>query len=304
MQNDNGKRNLYGAIGGAVLLALAAWAFWPTAVTVEMADARITTLAETVDAEGWTRVRRKHTITSPVSGRLKRIGLREGDNVPQNYLIAEVDPNPPIPRTAPTPDDHPNPYAAKIYTPAAGKILRVLEKSERFVEVGTPLLEVGDPGDIEIVADVLSTDAVRIRPGMEVSIENLQTAEPVKARVDVVSPQALTKVSALGVEEKRVDIVAQFVGPKPPLGDNYRMDVRVLIWRGENVLCIPTSALFASGDTWNVFVVEWGRAYRRPVRILHRSRTETEIIEGIAEGTTVILHPSNTLVDGTRVTAD
>jgi HlyD family secretion protein len=180
--------------------------------------------------------------------------------------------------------------------------LRIFEKSERFLEVGTPLLEIGDPSNIEVVVDVLSSDAVRIRPGLKMLIDNPDSAEPLRAQVKVVEPQAVTKVSALGVEEKRVDVIADFIDSKPSFGDNFRVDTHVVVWQGSDVLSIPNSALFRSGDDWMVFVVEGGHAYLRKVATGHRSRTDTEISEGINEGDAVIVHPPNGLADGARVT--
>ncbi len=298
------RRNVYFALAALAAVVLSAWLFWPSAVKVEMARVRRLPLTDSVDAEGYTRVKRKYTVTAPVSGKLKRIELREGDNILQNYLITEVDPNPPIPRAPAAPDRGFNPYAAKIYAPVGGTVLRIFEPSERFIDVGTPLIEIGNPADIEIVADVLSTDAGKIDPGALVLIENRQSGESTRARVKTVEPQAETKVSALGVEEKRVDIVADFVGSKPAFGDNYRIDVRIVVWQGDNVLCVPNAALFTVGTEWNVFVVRNGRAYRRTVATRHRSGSDTEIIDGLGEGDVVVLHPPNTLEDGTRVSEE
>jgi multidrug efflux pump subunit AcrA (membrane-fusion protein) len=304
MDQLNNRRNLYYAAAAGVAVLLSLWFFWPSAVKVEMAEVRRLPLLDTVDAEARTRVKRKYTVTSPVSGKLERIELQEGYKVFQSSLIAEVDPNPPIPRAPTTPDNRPNPYAAKVFAPATGTILRVFEKSERFIAAGTPLLEIGDPANIEIIADVLSTDAVKIHPGSVVLIENVQSAEPVRARVRTVEPQATTKVSALGVEEKRVDVVADILGTPPAFGDNFRVDVRIVVWQGDNVLSVPNGALFTLGGEWNVFVVERGRAYRRSVKTLHRSRSETQIIDGLTEGESVILHPPNGLSDGSRVSEE
>ena len=162
----------------------------------------------------------------------------------------------------------------------------------------------GDPTDIEIVVDVLSSDAVRIRPGAQMLIENVESGEPLHARVRMVEPQAITKVSALGVEEKRVDVVADFIDAKPSFGDNFRLDIRIVIWQGKDVLSVPNTALFRSGDDWNLFVVEGGRAHLRKVETGHRSRTDTQIVGGINEGETVVVHPPNTLADGSRVTVE
>ena len=298
------RRNLYLALAAGVAVTLSVWFFWPSSIKVEMAKVQRGAMIETVDTEARTRVKRKYTVTSPVSGKLKRIELREGDNILQNFLITEVDPNPPIPRAPAPSGNFPNPYAAKIYAPASGTVLRVLEKSERFIEVGTPLIELGDPANIELVADILSTEAVKVHPGVVVLVENVESENPVRARVRTVEPQAVTKISALGVEEKRVDIVADFLGQKPPFGDNFRVDVRIITWQGDSVIFVPTGALFTLGDKWQVFVVERGRAKRRALKTLHRSRTETQVTEGLDEGETVIVHPPNGLTDGTRVTPE
>jgi multidrug efflux pump subunit AcrA (membrane-fusion protein) len=305
MELGNNRKRIYIIAAVAVVGLLLIWMFFqPAAVKVEMARAARTELLDTVDAEGRTRVRNKFTVTAPVSGKLKRIALKEGDNILRNYPITEVDPNPPIPRSPSSTETPFNPYAAKVFAPASGRVLRIFEKSERFLEVGTPLLEIGDPTDIEIVVDVLSSDAVRIRPGAQVLIENVESGDHLHARVRMVEPQALTKVSALGVEEKRVDVVADFIDAKPSFGDNFRLDVRIVIWQGQDVLSVPNTALFRSGDDWNLFVVEGGRAHLRKVETGHRSRTDTQIVGGINEGETVIVHPPNTLADGSRVAAE
>jgi multidrug efflux pump subunit AcrA (membrane-fusion protein) len=305
MEIEMNRNRIYivGAIAVGTLILL--WmVFRPDAVRVETAGVARTELLDTIDAEGRTSVKNKFTVTAPVSGKLKRIALREGDNILRNYPITEVDPNPPIPRAPSNTSEFPNPYAAKVFAPASGRVLRIFEKSERFLEVGTPLLEIGDPSNIEVVVDVLSTDAVRIRPGSRVLIENIDSGEPIRAQVRTIEPQALTKVSALGVEEKRVDIVADFIDKKPTFGDNFRLDVRIVVWQGDNVISVPNSALFRSGEDWNVFVVEGGRAYLRKVETGHRSRTDTQITAGLSEGETVILHPPNVLSDGARVSVE
>jgi multidrug efflux pump subunit AcrA (membrane-fusion protein) len=302
MQIGTNRNRILIGIGIVAAILLLWMIFRPAAVRVELARAVRAPLMDTIDAEGRTRVKRKFTITAPVSGKLKRIELREGDFIVRNYPITEVDPNPPIQRAPVNATGLPNPYAAKVFAPSSGRVLRIFEKSERFLEVGTPLLEIGDPSNIEVVVDVLSSDAVRIRPGLKMLIDNPDSAEPLRAQVKVVEPQAVTKVSALGVEEKRVDVIADFIDAKPSFGDNFRVDTHVVVWQGSDVLSIPNSALFRSGDDWMVFVVEGGDAYLRKVATGHRSRTDTEITEGISEGDAVIVHPPNGLADGARVT--
>ena len=298
---DNRNR-IYVVVAIGVLVIAALWLYFRTpAMQVETARAVRMPLVDTVDAEGRTRVKNKFTVTAPVSGKLKRITLQEGDNILKNYPIAEVDPNPPIPRSPSQTVDGPNPYAAKVFAPASGRVLRVFEKSERFLEVGTPLVEIGDPTAIDVVVDVLSTDAVRIRTRSMMLIDNIDSDEPVRAWVRTIEPQAQTKTSALGVEEKRVDVIGDFVGPTPTFGDNFRLDVHIVLWQGEDVLSVPNSALFRLGDDWNLFVVEGSRAYIRKVSPGHRSRTDTQILNGIDEGDEVIVHPPNGLTDGARI---
>ena len=189
----------------------------------------------------------------------------------------------------------------QLRAPVAGRVLRVIEKSERVVPAGTPILTLGDAKRLEIVADVLSTDAVKIQPGMPVLLEGWGGDHPIRARVRLVEPGGFTKISALGIEEKRVNVISDFVDPPGPLGDGYRVETRTVIWSGDNVLKIPQSALFRQGQGWSVFAIEDGRAKRREVEVGQRNETEAQILRGLTKGEEVILHPSNELSDGARV---
>ena len=305
METGINRKHIYIAAGVTATVLLLAWIFfWPAAIKVETVEATRAQLLDTIDAEGMTRVKKKFTVTAPVSGKMKRITLREGDYIFRNHPLTEIDPSPPIQRAPTNFPEGPNPYAAKVFSPTEGRVLKVFEKSERFLDVGTPLLEIGDPSNLEVVVDVLSTDAIKIRPGLKVLIENSDSGEPIRAQVRTIEPQASTKVSALGIEERRVDVVAEFIGSKPAFGDNFRLDVQIVVWQAENVLSVPNSALFRVGDDWNVFVVEGWNAQIRKVEIGHRSRTNTQITEGLEEGETVILHPPLSLADGSRVTSE
>jgi HlyD family secretion protein len=191
--------------------------------------------------------------------------------------------------------------AVAVRSPVAGRILRITEKSERVVAAGAPLLTLGDPQKLEIVVDVLSQDAVKVRPGMDMLIEGWGGGRTLHARVRTVEPYAFTKVSALGVEEQRVNIVGDFVDPPGPLGDGYRVEARIVAWRADQVLKVPVSALFRQGEAWAVFVVEGGRARLRMVEPGQRGAQEAEIRSGLREGETVVRHPANELKDGARV---
>jgi HlyD family secretion protein len=190
-----------------------------------------------------------------------------------------------------------------LHAPVAGRVLRVVEKSERVVQAGTPLVVLGDPGKIEIVTDVLTTDAVNIKPGATAFLEAWGGDRPLRAKVRLVEPAGFTKISALGVEEKRVNVIADFIDPPDGLGDGYRVETRIVTWEGPDVLKIPGSATFRERDGWSVFIVDNGRARRRSLQIGHRNQTEAEILSGISAGEDVILHPSNQLREGIRVRA-
>lgn len=191
----------------------------------------------------------------------------------------------------------------ELAAPVAGSVLRVMEESERTLASGTPVMVIGDSSRFEVVVDVLSTDAVKIAPGAPARLEEWGGDRSLRARVRVVEPYAFTKVSALGIEEKRVNVVLDPVDPLGPLGDGYRVEARIVIWSAPDVLKAPASALFRRGEGWAVFAVEEGRARIRPVKIGHRNPFEAEVLHGIAAGARVVKYPSNQLEDDARVRA-
>ncbi len=201
--------------------------------------------------------------------------------------------------------DAPCPECARtpIRAPVAGRVLRLVEESERVVLAGTPVLEVGDPTRLEVVTDLLSTDAVKVRPGDTLLVQEYGGPEPLIGRVRVVEPSGFTKVSALGVEEQRVNVIADLVDPPRSLGDRYRVEARVVLWGAAQVLKVPLSALVRRGPDWAVLVVQDGRARARPVTIGHRGEFEVEVLGGLEPGDVVIRFPSDLIQDGTRVRA-
>lgn len=192
-----------------------------------------------------------------------------------------------------------------VAAPADGVVLKRLRESETFVPAGDPLIEMGDDGQLEIVSDLLSTDAVRIKPGARAIVEQWGGEKTLAARVRRIEPSGFMKISALGVEEQRVNVVLDFVEPSPAarasLGDGYRVEVRVVVWEAPSVLIVPTSALFRHGDKWAVYIVDHGRASRTLLELGHQTGQYAEVVSGLAEGARVILHPGDTLVDGARV---
>ena len=371
------------AAGGGVV------ALRPAAVPVELAPVRRGPLQTTVDEEAVTRVRDRFIVAAPVTGRLARIRLREGDALRAGDVVAYLAPAPADSRTAAQaraalaaaearasgtavrtaearaslaqalrdarrmrvladagavserereqaqlaaelrraelqaaesavraaraeaataraallgadPDRAEAPVAVR--SPGAGRVLRLLEPSERVVAAGTPLLEVGDPRSLELVAEVLSENAVEIRPGAPVRVERWGGTAALSGRVRVVEPAGFQRVSALGVEEQRVRVVIGLDQAPAALGDGYRVEARIVTWAAPGVLKVPTSALLRDGSQWSVWTAEHGRARRRPVRIGHRGDGETEVLGGVSPGEQVVLYPDDRVAEGVRVT--
>lgn len=191
-----------------------------------------------------------------------------------------------------------------LHAPIDGVVLRRLRESAAVVPAGEPLVELGDPRDLEVVADLLSTDAVRVQAGATVHLEQWGGDESLTARVRRVEPSGFRKVSALGVEEQRVNVVMDFDDPERAasrLGDGYRTEVRIVIWQGKDVVQVPTSALFRHAGEWAVFVIDQGTVRRVPVTIGQRHRVSAEVLDGLTPGLQVVVHPPDTLTDGARV---
>jgi HlyD family secretion protein len=376
----------------AVALAAAAWLgvrmLRPETIRVDAAPAVVGPLVATVGDEGQTRVRFRHLITAPVTGRLERVTLEVGDTVMPGMVVARLAPLPldvrsreqaeaaleaardlermsaaaveqaaavleqarqdlargkelgargglaPADverlqltvqarerevealeaRTRAATHDVQRARSAllasgtaagaetlRLTCPIGGRVLDIPERSERTVLPGAVLLEVGNPADIEIVVDLLSTDAVRVSPGQRLLVSGWGGDSTLEGRVRQVEPSGFTKVSALGVEEQRVNVVGDFDAPPARLGDRFRLDVRVVLWEGDSVLKVPASALFRRGDEWALFTIEEGRARERTVTAGHESSTETEILSGVTPGALVIRHPTDRIREGTRV---
>lgn len=193
-----------------------------------------------------------------------------------------------------------------IKAPIDGRVLRILHESSAVVQAGEPLLELGNPADLEVVADVLSRDAVKIEADDPVLLEQWGGVHALSGRVRLVEPSGFTKVSALGVEEQRVNVIIDLNGDPAErrlLGDNFRVDCRVIVWQDEGVQWVPTSSLFRVDDHWHLFRVEAGEAVLTPVTIGHDNGRQAELLEGPPVGTPVIVHPSDTIEAGVAVVA-
>jgi HlyD family secretion protein len=195
--------------------------------------------------------------------------------------------------------------ALALRSPVDGIVLRVLHESEAPVAAGTPLIEIGNPDQLEIVADLLSTDAVNVQPGFRALISGWGGTTPLEGRVRRVEPAGFTKISALGVEEQRVNVLIDF-GTEgegaPNLGDGYHVEASVIVSERTGVLKVPTSALFRTRDAWAVFAVRDGKAASTLVQVGQHNAIEAEVLSGLSEGDYVIVHPGDAIADGIRVT--
>lgn len=193
-----------------------------------------------------------------------------------------------------------------VTAPISGEVLKVDHKCEGVVRTGQALLEVGDTSILEVIVDVLSDDAVRIKPGMRVLFDRWGGEQPLEGVVRTIEPVGFTKISALGVEEQRVWIVADFISPKEQwqsLGDGYRVEARFIVWQEDNILQIPASALFRHNDGWAVFTVDHGKARIQLVEVGKRNGLQAQILSGLTEGDNVIVHPGDDIEDGISVKA-
>jgi len=191
-----------------------------------------------------------------------------------------------------------------VFSPAGGKVLRVLQQSEAPVQAGTPLVEVGDPQALELVAEVLTLDAVQVRAGAQVMLEQYGGSLALAGVVRMVEPSAFTKISALGVEEQRVNVIIDPAseGAWKALADGFQAQARIVVWQAPSVVKMPASALFRSGGAWQAFVINGDRAGKRTIQVGHRNEAFAEVLEGVAQGERVVVFPSDKLADGARVT--
>lgn len=384
----------------AALVALLVWAFRPLPILVETARVGRGAMTVTVDNEGKTRVKDRHIVSAPLTGRLQRLTLKPGDRVEAGKtLVAVINATAPDllnPRSlaeaaarvkaaeatvqqfesqikqagirlefadreldrvsalvrsrassesdleaaeqrqraakeeirsaefarqvaafeleqARAALDFVQPPAAgaeptprfEILAPISGLVFRVFEESATVVSPGARLLELADASQLEVEVDLLTTRAVEIRPGARMIIDHWGGPAPLEARVRVVEPSAFTKVSALGIEEQRVNVIGDFTSPpeeSAALGDGFRIEARLVTWEAADVLKVPAGALFRESGAWSVFVSQHDRAELRPVTIGHRNDQEAEVLSGLTDGETVLLYPSDQILNGARIT--
>jgi HlyD family secretion protein len=194
--------------------------------------------------------------------------------------------------------------AVDVISPVSGAVFRVYRESEGAVNVGDPLMDIGDAGNLEVRVEVLSSDAVKIKKGTHVLFKRWGKDEPLTGKVRLIEPAGFTKISSLGVEEQRVLVIVEITSPREQwqvLGDGFRMEAHFIIWEEENILQIPSSALFRSGKDWAVFAAENGRARKRVVEIGQRNGLAAQIISGLQENEKVLAYPDDSISDGTKI---
>jgi HlyD family secretion protein len=194
----------------------------------------------------------------------------------------------------------------EIASPVGGRVLKVLQQSEGAVLPGAPLLELGDPSHLEVVVDVLTSDAVRVAPGARATLERWGGERPLAAHVRLVEPAAFPRVSALGVEEQRVNVVLDLDEPESAragVGDGFRVEARIVVWEKPDVVRVPEGALMRHDGGWAVFAVRGDRVALTSAEMGRRNGTEGEVLRGLEPGDRVVVHPSDRVVDGARVRA-
>ena len=388
------KRLLWAALALGIV-ALLAMALRPRPVDVEVATVTRGHFEDTIVEDGKTRLRERYTVAAPIAGTLLRIGLKAGDAVAMDGVVASILPNPaPLLDTRARQETEQRLGAAEaaeartsalvtqaeattaqaridaersrtlvaqgaaahsrqerddlllhtaqreldaarfahhvtehevevaratlafddagpdrtrtwqVHAPVGGRVLRVLQESQSPVTAGTPLIEIGDTQDIEVVADFLTTDAVRIHAGDAAWIEDWGGDGRLTGRVSRVEPGGFTKVSALGVDEQRTNVVIEILAPpdeRPTLGDAFRVDARVVVAAIDDAIVIPTGALFRDRDGWATYVASEGVAHKRAVTLSHRSQSAAAVVAGVQPGETVILFPPDAVAGGVRV---
>lgn len=269
---------------GSLLFILLIWmSFSPKTLTAETAKIARGTLYHYVEEEGTSRVREKFTLYSPVSGVLKRIEFHSGDTVKKGAVVASVDWD----------------YKRDVVSPINGKILQIHRESSGPIEMGSPIIDIGDTANQEIVAEVLTQEAVHINTGNPVKIDGWG-GDPIEGTVRLVEPEAFKKVSSLGVEEQRVRVLIDFKTPEH-MGEGFKTLCRIQTGKEENRLLVPTSALFREGENWALFKVIAHKAKKTVIKVESRSGSSASVTEGLAEGDEVILFPGEGIKDGVKI---
>jgi len=286
-----------------------AYALWPQPALVDIAEVRLGTLIVSIEEEGRTLVRDTYIVSSPVTGRLLRVDMQPGAEVVKGVtVVARVLAARPGGPDILGPDGEPVPGGEEeivLKAPASGRILRVMQQSETMLAAGTPIMEIGDiERDLEVVVELLSTDAVQVDVGDRVIIDNWGGDRVLGGVVTRIDPFGFSKFSSLGVEEQRVVVSIEFTGPateRQNLGHGFRVEVKIVIFEQPDAVLVPSGALFRQDVEWAVFLLKDGVARVRTVEIGRSNGIEASVVTGLQPGDKIVLYPSSQLKDGDRV---
>lgn len=280
-------------IAGVALITLLYVIVAPIPVLVEIATVTTGTFQETIRADGVLRSKERYTVTAFAEGDTKRVSLKVGDPIKKGAMITEL-----------YWDDKYEPVRA----PISGVVSKVFRESAGPIHRGEPIIEIVDPSRLEVMAELLTTDAVRLQSNAEAWIENWLGGKPFEARVTRVSKAGFTKQSALGVEEERTEVTADLINPPKnvldSVGNTFHIDVTFKVSETANALKIPVGALFRDGSDWAVYVNEDGRARKKKVEVNHLGNQEASIKSGVSEGDLVVVYPGDLVKDGARIRID
>ncbi|EPG75640.1 biotin-requiring enzyme [Leptospira fainei serovar Hurstbridge str. BUT 6] len=269
---------------GVILLLVIVWSFLrPKAIVSEKASVIRGNYEQIVEEEGTTRVKEKFSLYSPVTGILQRVDKHVGDTVAKGETVAIVKWD----------------YDRKVQSPISGTILAIQRESEGPITMGAPILDIGNTKNLEISCELLTQDSVHVHPGDPVQI-NGWGGDSIPGKVRLIEPSAFTKISSLGVEEQRVRTIIDFTAP-PEMGDSFQIKAKIISFRKENVLILPSAALFRDGEDWTVFQVFKGKAKKVHVKIAARSGKSSLLLSGLKEGDEVILYPNEEIREGVTV---
>lgn len=242
----------------------------------------------TVDEEGVAQVRDKYVLSAPITGLLHRVEVHSGQPVKAKQLLASVE----------------SEIRRNVVSPTDGYVLKVLLESEGFVNIGTPILEVANTTDLEVILDVLSTEAIKVQKGQNVYIDHWGGDAQLEGRVSYVEPSARTKISVLGVEEQRTNVRVALTSPKAlwgNLGDGFRVEGRIVVKRLPDVLLVPLGAIFKTGESWSAFRIVNEVARKTALRIADKNSDFAVVESGLSEGDRVIAYPADLIEDGQSV---
>lgn len=277
--------------GIAIFLSLGAIAYMlvkPKSYNVETYKVTTSTFIQIIKEDGMTRSKDRFLVTSPYTGQMDRITLKVGDRVRKGQKVAHVSWD----------------RESDIYAPADGVISKIIRDSAGAINRGESLLEISNPKNLEVAVDLLTKDATQVKEGFDVEIKNWGGPDSLVGKVKRVEPTAFTKVSSLGVEEQRVNVLIDITTPKEKwesLGDYFRVECQIQIYKADNQLLVPLSALFRLKDDWAVFTVEGMKAKLKTIQISRKNQTDAIVEAGLNKGEVVILYPGDSIHDGTLV---